>query len=372
MLICEHCAASYTAETPRWRCDCGGTLKLEFSARFDIAALRERVPNLWRYAEALPVPVADAVSLGEGLTPLLPLNGPWGNAHFKLDFMMPTGSFKDRGSAVMVSQLKRWGVTEIVEDSSGNAGASIAAYCARAGIDAHILFPAYTSIGKAMQIALYGAKPTKISGTREDTVVAALEAAQSIFYASHSWSPHFIHGVKTLAFELWEQLDFRAPDAVIVPVGNGSLVLGCHTGFSELRHAGLIDRLPRIIAVQAAHCAPLARAWQQWMNDPVPINKGVTMAEGIVIATPVRGRAVLAAVRETDGLFVTVEENEILDGLKAMALAGLYVEPTSAVAPAALAKLRAQGDLGADETVVVELTGSGLKATEKLVELFET
>ncbi|MDR2244303.1 MAG: threonine synthase [Burkholderiales bacterium] len=372
MLICEHCATSYTTETPRWRCDCGGTLKLEISACFDIAAFQERAMNLWRYVEALPVPAADAVSLGEGLTPLLPLTGPWGNAHFKLDFMMPTGSFKDRGSAVMISQLKRWGLTEIIEDSSGNAGASIAAYSARANIDAHIFIPASTSVSKAMQIALYGAKPTKISGTREDTIAAALEAAQSIFYASHSWSPYFIHGVKTLAFELWEQLNFRAPDAVIVPVGNGSLVLGCHTGFRELLHAGLIERLPRIIAVQAARCAPLARAWQQWMNDPVPVNKETSIADGIAIATPVRGRAVLAAVRETNGLFVTVEENEILEGLKALASAGLYVEPTSAVAPAALAKLRAEGGLGANDTVVVELTGSGLKTTDKLIEFFES
>ncbi|MCL2296865.1 MAG: threonine synthase [Proteobacteria bacterium] len=374
MLICEHCAVSYTTETPRWRCDCGGTLRLEFSARFDLAVLRERTPSmlpgLWRYAEALPVPVADAISLGEGLTPLLPLAGPWGNAHFKLDFMMPTGSFKDRGSALMISQLKRWGVTEIIEDSSGNAGASIAAYCARAGIKAHVFVPAQTSAGKAMQIALYGARLAKIAGTREDTSAAALDAAQNIFYASHNRSPYFIHGVKTLAFELWEQLGFRAPDAVIVPAGNGSLVLGCHIGFSELRNADMIARLPRIIAVQAARCAPLARAWQQWMNDPVPVNKGDTIAEGIATAVPIRGRAVLAAVRETNGLFVTVEEHEILERLKAVALAGLYIEPTSAVALAALTKLRAQGELGADDTVVVELTGSGLKATDKLVKVF--
>ncbi|MDR0769936.1 MAG: threonine synthase [Burkholderiales bacterium] len=369
MLLCEHCAASFSTETPRWRCDCGGTLTLESAAHFDIAALRERAPTLWRYAEALPVPVADAVSLGEGLTPLLPLAGSWGDAHFKLDFMMPTGSYKDRGSTMMISQLKRWGLTEIIEDSSGNAGASVAAYSARAGIDARIFIPAYTSAGKAMQIALYGAALNKVPGTREDATAAALAATQNTFYASHNWSPYFIHGVKTLAFELWEQLDFQVPDAVIVPAGNGSLVLGCHTGFSELRNAGMIDRLPRIIAVQAARCAPLARAWQQWMNDPVPVNKEVSIAEGIASATPIRGRAVLAAIRETNGLFVTVEEHEILDGLKTAAAAGLYIEPTSAVAPAALTKLRAQGDLGSGDTVVVELTGSGLKATDKLVEV---
>jgi threonine synthase len=283
--------------------------------------------------------------------------------------MMPTGSYKDRGSAVMVSQLKRWGLTEIIEDSSGNAGASVAAYSTRAGIRARIFIPAYTSAGKAAQIALYGAKLIKVSGTREDATAATLSVARDIFYASHNWSPYFIHGVKTLAFELWEQLDFRAPDAVIVPVGNGSLVLGCHMGFSELRKAGLIDRLPRIIAVQAACCAPLARAWQQWMSDPVPVVKGDTIAEGIASAAPIRGHAILAAVRETEGLFVTIEEHEILEGLKVMAAVGLYVEPTSAVAPAALAKLRAQGGLDYDGTVVVELTGSGLKATDKLVKI---
>ncbi|MCL2872498.1 MAG: threonine synthase [Betaproteobacteria bacterium] len=369
MFICENCAASYPTETPRWRCDCGGALNLEFAARFDRAALQGRAPHLWRYAEALPVPFADAISLGEGSTPLLPLTGAWGNAHFKLDFMMPTGSFKDRGSAVMVSQIKRWGLTDILEDSSGNAGASIAAYSARANINAHILIPAHASAGKAAQIALYGARLSKIQGTREETLAAALEAAKTMFYASHNWSPYFIHGVKTLAFELWEQMGFRAPDAVIVPAGNGSLVLGCRLGFNELRNAGMIDRVPRLIAVQAARCAPLARGWQQWFNEPVPVNKSTTMAEGIAVATPIRGRAVIAAVRETNGLFVTVQEDEILAALKSMAATGLYIEPTAAVAPAALTKLRAQGDLDPADTVVVELTGSGLKASDKVVEL---
>jgi len=260
-------------------------------------------------------------------------------------------------------------LTEILEDSSGNAGASVAAYSARANIKARVLIPAYTSAGKAIQIALYGARLTKIEGTREDTLAAAHEAAKTLFYASHNWSPYFVHGVKTLAFELWEQLGFRAPDAVVVPAGNGSLVLGCHLGFKELLNAGMIDRVPRIIAVQVAQCAPLARAWQQWMNDPVPVNKGVTMAEGIAAATPNRGRALLAAVRETNGLFVTVEEDEILAALKGMAATGLYIEPTSAVGPAGLIKLRAQGELDPAETVVVELTGTGLKATDKVVEL---
>ncbi|MDR2710300.1 MAG: threonine synthase [Burkholderiales bacterium] len=373
MLVCEHCAASYPTEKPRWRCDCGGTLMLESPARFDLAALRERAsnlwPNLWRYADALPVPIADAVTLGEGATPLLPLAGAWGDAHFKLDFMMPTGSFKDRGSAVMVSQLKRWGLTEIIENSSGNAGVSVAAYCARANIDAHIFVPAHASIGKTAQIALHGARLSPIQGTREDVTAAALNAAQATFYAGHSWSPYFIHGVKTLAFELWEQLEFRAPDAVIVPVGNGSLVLGCCLGFNELRNAGMIDRLPCLIAVQAARCAPLARAWQQWMDVPVPVNKENTMAEGIAIAAPIKGRAILAAVRETNGLFVTVAESEIFNALKIMAKIGLYIEPTSAVAPAALIKLREQGEIDPAASVVVELTGSGLKSSEKISEM---
>ncbi len=372
MLICHRCGAQHDPSSPRWSCDCGGYLDLSWQSRFPKAAIKARPSTLWRYGEALPVQSAsDAVTLGEGMTPLVPAAGPWGEALFKLDFLMPTGSYKDRGTTVMLTKLREWGIRELIEDSSGNAGASVAAYGARAGIDCRIFIPAYTSAGKAAQIGMYGATLVKVPGTREDTTRAAEEAAQTTFYASHNWSPYFVHGVKTLAFEIWEQLGWLAPRCVVVPVGNGSLVLGLYQGFSELLAAGEINRLPRIIAVQSEACAPLVDAWQSGASEVAPINKGSTMAEGIASAAPVKGASILEAIRATNGLMVRVSEDEIWSALRALAQAGIYVEPTSATAPAAVVKLRQDGLIGADERPIVELTGSGLKATDKITSLLE-
>lgn len=370
-LHCAHCDAQYEVTEPRWQCHCGGYLKLDFHARFNKERITEGPRSLWRYADALPIEDTNhPVTLGEGLTPLLKSEGLWGKAWVKADYQMPTGSYKDRGTSVMITQLTQWGVKKIIEDSSGNAGASVAAYSAVAGIDANIFIPAYTSVGKAAQIALMGAKLTKVPGTREDTTKAAEAAAQQDFYASHNWSPWFVHGVKTLAFELWEQLGWQAPSSVVVPVGNGSLVLGLAQGFTDLLMAGQIQRMPRIYAVQSESCAPLARAYEAGLEQPIQVEKRPTMAEGIASALPVKGDAILRVVRSSGGCIITVNEEEILQGLKSLAQVGFYVEPTSAVVPAAVLKLRRQGVLAADEIPVMELTGSGLKATDKLVELF--
>ncbi len=372
MLICHRCGAQHDPSTPRWSCDCGGYLDLNHQSRFPKAAIQARSNTLWRYREALPVDSAeDAITLGEGMTPLVQAAGPWGDASFKLDFLMPTGSYKDRGTTVMMTRLREWGVDELIEDSSGNAGASVAAYGARAGIDCRIFIPAYTSAGKAAQIGMYGAQLVKVPGTREDTTRAAEDAAKTVFYASHNWSPYFVHGVKTLAFEIWEQLGWTAPESVVVPVGNGSLVLGLYQGFSELVACGEIDRMPRIIAAQSAACAPLVEAWEKGASETAPINKRSTMAEGIASAAPVKGTSILQAIRASNGLLVSVSEDEIWDALGALAKVGIYVEPTSATAPAAVIKLRKGGMIGPAERTVVELTGSGLKATDKITALLE-
>lgn len=370
-LHCAHCDAQYELEEPRWQCHCGGYLRLDFHARFQKDRISEGPRSIWRYADALPIEnPKHPVTLGEGLTPLLPAEGLWGKAWVKADYQMPTGSYKDRGTSVMMTQLTQWGIRNIIEDSSGNAGASVAAYSAVAGIEANIFIPAYTSVGKAAQIALMGAKLTKVPGTREDTTKAAEAAAQHVFYASHNWSPWFIHGVKTLAFELWEQLGWQAPSSVVVPVGNGSLVLGLAQGFTDLLMAGQIQRLPKIYAVQSENCAPLARAFAAGFEQPIQVVKQPTMAEGIASALPVKGDAILRVVRASGGSIITVNEDEILQGLKSLNQVGFYVEPTSGVVPAAVLKLRRLGILAADEVPVMELTGSGLKATDKLVELF--
>src|SRR5260370_26099609 len=225
MFSCSAGDRTYDACRPRWRCDCGNYLLYRNQARFPLDQLAGRPGNIWRYQEVLGLENGMRVSLGEGLTPLVPAPLLGRDVWLKLDFMCPTGSYKDRGSSVMLSKLKEWGVAEIVEDSSGNAGASVAAYSALAGIRARIFIPENTSAGKAAQIAMYGAELSKVPGTREDTTRAARAAVESgTFYASHNWSAHFLLGMKTVAYEISEQLEWRAPDWVVAPIAGCSLL----------------------------------------------------------------------------------------------------------------------------------------------------
>jgi threonine synthase len=366
---------TYPLSEARWRADNGHYLNLTPGPglrRRDIDPARH---SIWRYARGLLVGVEHAVSLGEGWTPLL--EGEWHGApvHYKLDFMMPTGSFKDRGMTVMVSYLKSRGVTRVLEDSSGNAGASLSAYAAAAGLTCRILVPETASYPKIAQIAACGADVVTIKGSRQDVAEAALrqttDPRDPIFYASHNWQPFFVEGTKTLAYELWEQAGFRAPDNVVVPLGYGSNVLGAERGFDELVRIGEIARRPRLFGVQAARCAPYAAAFRAGVEHLVASEIAPTVAEGIATAKPTRVVDVLRAVRETGGSIVAVEEAEIAPALRDLARRGLYVEPTSAVAAAGLSRLLGSGVIRPQEYTVLVLTGSGLKASTTTGELLK-
>jgi threonine synthase len=332
------------------------------------AELRERPQTLWRYREALPVSEPAGLSMGEGMTPLLPVAGRPGLA-LKVDYLMPSGSFKDRGAVVLVALASQLRATQLVADSSGNAGAAIAAYAARAGIPCDVYVPAATSARKLAQLHAYGATVHRIEGSREDTAAAAVLAADrpGVCYASHVHNPVFLHGTKTYVYELWEQLGGRLPATLVLPAGNGTLVLGCYLGASELLHQGLIDRLPTLIAVQADGCAPLARAFSDGSTAPAEIAGTATIAEGIAIAAPARGEQILAAVRETGGTILTVTDDQVLAASADLARSGLYVEPTSAVCWAAIRAglvpvLAGQGEAGNGPHTVVPLCGTGLKS----------
>jgi len=368
MLLCSKCHTSYSAGEPRWRCACGSYLMLRTPAMFSRDSLPNRPPNLWRYAEALGiVDPANIVTLGEGMTPLVAGGIEGRTVHLKLDYLCPTGSYKDRGSTVMMSKLKEWGVPEIIEDSSGNAGASIAAYAALAGIQSNIYIPESTSAGKGAQIAMYGANLIKVPGTREDTAQAAWDAAASTFYASHNWSPYFLAGMKTAAYEIAEQMNWQVPDWVITPAGGGGLLVGLYLGFTDLLRAGITTGVPRLAAVQSAACDPIFRAWANYMSDVSQVAKQPTAAEGISVAKPVRGRDILGAIRDSNGLVRTVTDDEIWESVETLGRKGIYVEPTAAAAPAALAGLLRDGSIQDGQRVVIVLTGSGLKATDKIV-----
>jgi threonine synthase len=356
---------TWPLETPRWCGPDGQPLLLTDMpgiGRDDIVSAER---SIWRYRAALPFVPAAPISLGEGCTPLL--DSQWGGApvRFKCEWFMPSGSFKDRGATVMLSLLRAQGVEHVLEDSSGNGGAAVSTYAAAGGLRAKILVPDSTSQAKTVQSRALGAVIEMVPGSRQDCADAAMAQSKDIFYASHNWHPFFLHGTKTLAYELWEDLGFRAPDNIIVPCGAGSNVLGCGIGFAELLRAGQITRLPRIFAAQPAHCGPIARAF---LNVPQEATRP-TIAEGTAISQPIRTREVLSVLHETRGGAVLLEESEIIDATRGLAQQGLYVEPTCAQAAAAFSKLLAAGTIRPGETTIVVLTGSGLKSTQRHAEL---
>ena len=360
-LVCIKCHTKHDANQKIWRCTCGGLLDIINSPRFDMARIDANAPGLWRYRSTLPIEDDDnIISFGEGFTPMIEVDINGRSIYFKMDHLCPSGSFKDRGAAVMMSKVKELGIKRVVEDSSGNAGAAIAAYSAAADIAGDIYVPAETSPSKLAQIEAVGADLHKIPGGREATALAAFKAADSAYYASHSWNPFFFQGIKTISFEICEQLGWKAPDIFIAPVGNGTLLLGAFLGFKELIEAGIIERLPQIIAVQTEQCAPLAKAFAHGGDIPEAITKRATIAEGIAVAKPIRGAQILEAVRASKGKFMTVSENEIASMLSYLRKRGIYVEPTAAVAAAGAAKV--SGAIAEKNVIASVFTGHGLKS----------
>ncbi len=370
--MCDRCGAVVQPDAIVWRCTCGGLFVLEHGeVSFPAEAIRQRPTTMWRYAEALPfAPASEAparVTMGEGWTPLLPIDVGGFGAVAKMEYASPTLSFKDRGAAVLVAKAIELGAKRLVADSSGNAGAAIAAYAARAGLPCEVFVARSTPAGKRAALLAVGAVVREVDGSREAVAAAAMSDVEATraFYASHVYNPFFLEGTKTLAYELWEQLG-RAPDVVVLPAGNGTLVLGALIGFGELKRARLIAELPRIIAVQAAGCAPIARAFHGHTMMVVPVINEGTIADGIATAEPARGDEIVDAVRVSRGTVLTVTDEEIVAAGQSLARQGLYVEPTAAVPVAGLVQAQATGVLGSDGAgeplVVVPLAGAGLKA----------
>jgi threonine synthase len=362
---CARCGAQYALDTRLWRCACGGALDLALpTPQIRPEAVQQRPADLWRYVEALP-PLANRVSLGESMTPFIACDHRRRPIWLKCDYLLPTGSYKDRGAAVLISHLQGIGVQRVVEDSSGNAAAALAAYATRAGIAIEVFCPASASPGKLAQIRLYGAALRLIDGPRQRTTEALERHVTETgdFYASHLWHPYFLEGVKTVAFEITEQNGWQAPDVVICPVGAGSILLGLYKGFTELKASGVIGRLPRLFAAQAANICPVYRAYERHDDDVPPCEAPrPTLAEGIALPRPVRGRLLLQALRETDGGVAAVSEEDIREGLVLLGRRGVCVEPTSAVVMKAFEQLEDAGLIRPHEQVVLVLSGFGLKA----------
>ncbi|MBT2738961.1 threonine synthase [Bacillus sp. ISL-7] len=362
--ICNSCGKKHDITPTIWKCECGGVLNIVKDApKIDVAAWNNYPNTLWRYFETMPFAkdskTWESVTMGEGQSPLIVLDPMEPNTYVKVDYMMPTLSFKDRGAVVLMTKAKELGVSKVIADSSGNAGTAIAAYAARCNIACDIYLSDETSLKKIAQIKAHGATIKEIHGTREDIAAAAQKAVdkEKVFYASHVYNPYFYEGTKTYAYEIYEQLK-GVPDALIIPVGNGTLVLGAYYGFKELFENKLIEKMPKIVAIQASNCVPLMNAYENGLEIAEPVTNEGTLAEGIAIAAPARSRQILKAVRETNGLFIDIKEDEILSARAMLADKGFYVEITTAANYAGYLKYKKSPD----EKIIIPLCGAGIKS----------
>ena len=349
-LVCEDCGK--VCGPLDWHCE-GARLRIRNLPAYDHAARQTQTWGLWRYAAMLPA--RHRVSLGAGGTPLVPVQLAEHSFLAKLEYCNPTGSFKDRGTELMINHFLAHDVESVVEDSSGNAGASLAAYAAAAGIQARIFAPASAPTAKQAHIRAYGAELVTVPGPRAAAAEACLAAAERAVYASHAWSPFFVAGQMTCAWEIFEQCG--APDAILCCAGHGGLFTGITRGFQALQAAGLIQQMPRMVVAQAAACDPLVQAWERGFAQTMAVTPEASVADGISVAQPVHGAEILRTLRATGGAALRVSEEEILAAQKLLQGRGLLAEPTSAVPVAALLSGRAQ----LPGRVVIPLTGSGLK-----------
>lgn len=357
---CTRCGREERARPERWRCDCGGPWGIAHPPR-----LRRREwggeKNLARYLPALRAPLGEGLFLREmSPTPLEHRLWQGQSLWLKAEYRLPTGSFKVRGAAVLVEALREAGASLLVEDSSGNAGLAIATLARQAGLACRLFVPASVPAGKRRLLEATGACLVLVEGSREKVAQAAQEAVRALpgaVYASHVWNPLFIEGVQTLLWEVWEQMGGELPEALFLPVGNGTLLLGVWWGLQALQEAGYLERWPQLVGVQAEACAPLARAWERSQEEPVPVEPGATQADGIRIAAPPRGREILQAVAATGGTFLTVSEAGIEEARRLLADWGHRVEPTGAVALAGWLRWRREG-LSTPESALIPLTGS--------------
>jgi len=323
---------------------------------------------MWRYAELLPTDAEHAVTLGEGFTPLVEARR--GSVFFKLEFSSPTGSFKDRGSSVLISKAVELKARATAIDSSGNAAASLSAYSAKAGLPCYVFAPAYASPSKLLQSQSYGSRVFKVEGTRRDTYEVATAAYTRFgwYYCGFQTNPYASEGMKTIGYEVCEQLGWKPPDWIIFPVGTGSGLVGCWKGLGELLKLGWISRMPHIGCVQPEGCSPIATAFLKSQAIQM-VEKPKTIAEGLMIAKPLKGDLVLRALKETGGSTETVSDGEIASaGVELARVEGLFVEPSAAASYAGLKKMLNSGKISSGDRVVCMLTGSGLKTPEAYAE----
>lgn len=381
-LECSRCRATHSAGRLQNLCPCGGPLL----ARYDLAAaartltrgsLAGRPYTLWRCAEVLPGKASEAVTLGEGGTPLLRLERLGSELgcpqlYLKDESFNPTGSFKARGLAVAVSQARALGARRLAIPTAGNAGGALAAYASRAGLEAHIFMPRDAPRANRLECEAHGAHLTLVDGLIGDCarLLAERKEREGWFDVSTLKEPCRIEGKKTMGYELFEQLGGRLPDAIFYPTGGGVGLIGMWKAFVEMEALGWIGpERPKMISVQASGCAPIVRAFEQGKreSEPWPQAEAQTLAAGLRVPKALGDFLVLDALYESRGAAVAVDDAEILAAVRRLAQReGIFACPEGAATLAALPGLLERGLLRPDETIVLFNTGSGMKYLDVL------
>ena len=359
--ICPKCGRTEAITARKAKCDCGGLWELDYQPpQFAESLIDKDVWNIFRYRKFMAVSenAWQDITLGEGMTPIIPLNA---DVWLKMDYFMPTLSFKDRGAAVLIAHAKYIGVKNVVQDSSGNAGNSIAAYCGRAGIACEIFVPEGTSDKKIRMIEAHGAKIRIVPGGRDHCADVCREkaASEGIYYANHVYNPLFYEGTKTYIYETYEQMH-RIPEHIIIPLGNGTLFLGIVKGLEHLLASGTIAHVPKLIIVQSEKCRPFLDAMEKQLAFAAEKQAEPTMAEGIAIGMPMRSREILEKIRIYDVKGVSIPEDSILSARDLLARQGIYCEHTTAAVFAGYqhyCKLH-----GPIHDVLISMCGAGLKS----------
>ena len=375
-LECSKCGAKHSHEKLQNLCACGGPLLV----RYDLAkaartltreALKSRPANMWRYAEVLPA--REAVSLGEGMTPVIHarrLGAQMGldALYVKDEGLNPTGSFKARGLSAAVTRAKELGAKALAIPTAGNAGGALAAYAAAAGIPCVIVMPSDTPSANTMECEAFGADVRKLDGLISDCgrYVGEHKEKEGWFEVSTLKEPYRIEGKKTMAYELWEQFGGELPDVIIYPTGGGVGLIGMCKAFEEMEAMGWIGpERPRMVVVQATGCAPIVEAYIQGESSAPPWPKAATIASGLRVPKALGDFLVLAGVRATQGTAVMATDEEMLAAGKELAsMEGIFAAPEGAATVVAARKLAKEGWIKPHERVVLFNTGCGYKYTE--------
>src|SRR5579864_3534606 len=375
-LECSQCAKKYDAAAEQHLCTCGKPLLARYDLKraaktLSLQAMSSRVRTLWRYREVLPG--GDPVTLGEGMTPLVRasrLGASMGltQLYVKDEGLNPTGSFKARGMTAAVTRARQLGARTLAAPTAGNAGGALAAYAAAAGSPSVIVMPADTPAANVMECEAFGAKVVKLNGLISDCgkYVAERKEREGWYDVSTLKEPYRVEGKKTMGYELWEQLGGKLPDVIFYPTGGGVGLIGMCKAFDEMQEMGWIGaERPRMVAVQAAGCAPIVKAWEAHRDASEFFQNATTLASGLRVPGPLGDFLILRMLEQTHGTALTVTDEEMLEAGKELAsLEGIFAAPEGAATVSATRKLVASGWIKPHETVVLFNTGTGYKYSE--------